>query len=125
MDCLNLPDGVILKDEEIRDLTDFVPFSEGDRLADMETELNLVKQALARAETGPYSANAWIAALLRGMYLLGVMRGAEAYRDLLGDLEGTELRPDMELRMDKGCAEEFADELRFVGDTYLKGLWAR
>ena len=58
---------------------------------------------------------------MRSFYLLGVLRGAEAYRSMLS---GAEEITDMPFSMDSGAAEEFREDLEAMPPELFQQLCA-
>lgn len=120
----------ILSDEDIRDLSDLTPFAEGDPvcfLEDGDPECGFWAAAeevaaasavqAAKLETGQARALFH----MRSFYLLGVIRGAEAYRSMLKDEEET---LDMVFSLDSGAAEEFREDLEAMPPELFQRLTA-
>lgn len=118
-DMVKLSESCILDDEEIRYFGEYVPFAEGGGMDGFEEELDAVKAALVRAGVRTCQGKARYLSLMRGMYFLGVIRGAEAYRDNLLDLKKEAWRPQMELELDPVCAEQFEEDLRAMSKKDL------
>ena len=121
-DMVKLPESCVLDDKEIQYFGEYVPFAEGGGMDGFEEELDAVKAALARAGVRICQGKAGYLSLMRGMYFLGVMRGAEAYRDNLLDLKKEAWRPQMELELDPVCAERFEEDLRAMSKKDLSEI---
>ena len=106
----------ILSDEDIRDLSDLTPFAEGDPVVFLEDGDTWGFWA-AKLETGQARALFH----MRSFYLLGVIRGAEAYRSMLKDEEETQ---DMAFSLDSGAAEEFREDLEAMPPELFQRLTA-
>ena len=115
-----MPKSKILTDDELRALADWTDFSEGEGVGFREmsgdlaggfpTILRDVGAAVAGEATrlpGPER----VLFLCRSFYLLGVLRGGEAYRDSLEcDMEA-ELPEPLPFELDDFAAADFADGL--------------
>ena len=113
---------MMLDDETIRELTEYVPFPEGAGLTEFAQELGRVKEALRQAGPEPVGKDALCISLLRGMYLLGVIRGAEAVRNyFVTDAGGVEL-PEMDFYLDDVCADLFTTDLNMSDVDDLAAL---
>lgn len=119
----------ILSDEDIRNLTDTTPFSEGDSVGFLEDEdacgfwLAAEEAAAAAAIQAAKLTTGQARALfhMRGFYFLGVLRGAEAYRFMLTDEEKVK---DMAFSLDSGAAEEFLEDLEAMEAEDFRRLCA-
>lgn len=119
----------ILSDEDIRDLSDLTPFAEGDPVGFLEdgdvcgfwaaAEEVAVASAVQAAKLETGQARALFH--MRSFYLLGVLRGAEAYRSMLTDEEETK---DMAFSLDSGAAEEFREDLEAMPPALFQRLAA-
>jgi len=120
----------ILSDEEIRDLSDFTPFSEGDPIVFMDdgepvcffweaAEQVVGAEAVEAAKLTTGQARALFH--MRSFYLLGVQRGAEAYRSMLSDED--EIK-DMPFSLDAYAAGEFREELQQMPPDLFQRLCA-
>ncbi len=120
----------ILSDEEIRDLSDFTPFSEGDPIGVMEdgepvcgfweaAEQVAGAAALQAAKLTTGQARALFH--MRSFYFLGVQRGAEAYRSLLSDEDEVK---DMPFALSDYAAEEFREDLEQMPPELFQRLCA-
>ena len=103
----------ILSDEELRSLSEFTTYAEGGLLSEFEAEGRRVMAALAQANTNVTDKRARRLLLLRGFYFLGVLRGAEAYRNAIlaavnQDQQGGDTLP---FELDESCMQLFADDL--------------
>ena len=109
----------ILTDEELRDLSDWTDFMEGEGIGCLEdgslqggfpNALRAV-DAAAGAEASRLPGPERVLFLCRSFYLLGVLRGGEAYRDSLEcDMEA-ELPEPLPFELDDFAAADFADGL--------------
>lgn len=119
----------ILSDEDIRDLSDLTPFAEGDPVVFLEdgdtwgfwaaAEEVAAASAVQAAKLETGQARALFH--MRSFYLLGVIRGAEAYRSMLKDEEETQ---DMAFSLDSGAAEEFREDLEAMPPELFQRLTA-
>ncbi|MEY8385907.1 hypothetical protein AALC17_01280 [Oscillospiraceae bacterium 38-13] len=119
----------ILSDEDIRNLTDTTPFSEGDSVGFLEdgdacgfwmaAEEAAAAAAIQAAKLTTGQARALFH--MRSFYFLGVLRGAEAYRFMLTDEEKVK---DMAFSLDSGAAEEFLEDLESMEAEDFRRLCA-
>lgn len=113
---------ILLKNEELKFLSEYTPYAEGGILSEFEEEGKRVAKALAQVNTQVADKRAKRLLLLRGFYFLGVLRGAEAYRTVVLD----EVKPEypdadpLPFELDEVCAQLFADGLNQLsrGDLY-------
>lgn len=106
----------ILSDEDIRDLTDTTPFSEGESVGFLEDGdgcgfwLAAEEVAAASAAQAAKLTTGQARALfhMRSFYFLGVLRGAEEYRHTLTDKFELKTIP---FSLDDCCSEEFREDL--------------
>lgn len=119
----------ILSNEAIRDISDITPFPEGDSVGFLEggdgcgfwlaAEEVAVASAVQAAKLTTGQARALFH--MRNFYLLGVLRGAEAYRDMLTDTFELKTIP---FSLDDGCAEEFREDLEAMEPEEFRRLCA-
>lgn len=119
----------ILSDEDVRDLSDLTPFAEGDTVGFLEdgdgygfwaaAEEIAVASAVQAAKLETGQARALFH--MRSFYLLGVLRGAEAYRSMLTDEEKTK---DIAFSLDSSAAEEFREDLEAMPPELFQRLAA-
>lgn len=111
-----------LSDEELHFLSGYTPYAESGLLSEFEEEGKRVMEALAKANIKVTDKRARRLLLLRGFYFLGVLRGAEAYRTAVLDVEKPELPAPEQLpfELNEGCTELFADDLNQLprGELY-------
>ena len=121
----------ILSDEDILTLSEYTPFSEGETVyfeddgepacgfwgAAQEVAAASAAQA-AKLKTG----QARTLFHMRSFYLLGVLRGAEAYRSMLTD-EAEEHR-EIPFSLDELSAEDFREDLEQIPPEMFKRLCA-
>lgn len=113
-----------LSDEELRFLSEYTPYAEGGLLSEFEEEGKRVMEALAQVNAEVTDKRARRLLLLRGFYFLGVLRGAEAYRNTILDTVNPD-RQDAEplaFEVDEGCAQLFADDLNRLPRRELEKL---
>ena len=113
-----------LSDEELRFLSEYTPYAEGGLLSEFEEEGKRVMEALAQVNAEVTDKRAQQLFLLRGFYFLGVLRGAEAYRNTILDTVNPD-RQDAEplaFELDEGCAQLFADDLNKLPRGELERL---
>lgn len=90
----------VLSDEELKSLSEFTPYSEGDAflwVIDIDKKVGGfwgIAEEVARATAADAvhlrSGQARALLAMRAFYLLGVLRGGEAYRNLIVDSDGDE-----------------------------------
>lgn len=121
----------LLPDEEIRDLSEAAPLTEGGTVEDLLTEAAVVRDAVERAASELPAGPARAVLLLRGFYLLGVQRGGEAYRSALALQEDpkAEIAEPMPFYLSGTWTSLWAGELAQYSRAELKkllealGLW--
>lgn len=104
----------IFSDGDLLDLSESAPLTEGGPLDDFLAEARVVAEAIEK--TGADLSGLWPQAralfFMRGFYLLGILRGGEAYRaTLLDDIPGAVERPAVPFELSEVCADLFAKEL--------------
>ena len=113
-----------LSDEELRFLSEYTPYAEGGLISEFEEEGKRVMEALGQVNAEVTDKRAARLLLLRGFYFLGVLRGAEAYRNAILDTVNPD-RQDAEplaFALDEGCAQLFADDLNRLPRGELEKL---
>ncbi len=121
----------LLPDEEIRDLSEAAPFTEGGTVEDLLNEAAVVRDAVERAVSELPAGPASAVLLLRGFYFLGVQRGGEAYRSALALQEDpkAEIAEPMPFHLSGTWTSLWAGELAQYSQAELKkllealGLW--
>lgn len=116
----------ILADDELLDLSESVPLTEGGLLEDLLEEAQQVAGAINRAGVDPSSLDSRARALLfmRGFYFLGVLRGGEAYRaTLLDELSGADEPPTAQFELSECCTDMFARELEGEPTETVKAVY--
>ncbi len=120
----------ILSDEAIRDLSDLTPFSEGDPvgfMVDGEPVCGFWEAAEQVAGAAPVEAaklrtgQARALFHMRSFYLMGVQRGAEAYRSLLTDEDEMKELP---FDLDAYAADGFREDLEQMPPEQFRRLCA-
>lgn len=109
----------ILPDDELLDLSEAAPLTEGGTLEELLGEAQHVAEAVEKTGERLNGMDKKARALfyMRAFYFLGVLRGGEAYRASLlldNDINAEEL-PQAAFELSDSCAELFADELRLPG----------
>ena len=117
---------ILLENEELKFLSEYTPYAEGGILSEFEEEGKRVAKALAQVNTQVADKRAKRLLLLRGFYLLGVLRGAEAYRTVVLDEVQPEHPDDdpLPFELDEVCAQLFADGLNQLSRGELYRLCA-
>ena len=121
----------ILDDSALRDLADTTPYSEGGLLSDFMDEAEEVVEAITKTGVKIKDERARLLFLMRGFYLLGILRGGEEYRGTLQAVEEVE-SPGMEqtefervpFELSDSCADLFADDLNGLTPKEITQLWA-
>lgn len=117
----------ILSDNELLELSEGTPLTEGGTLDELLKAAEQVAEAVRKTGVSPYSLDrqARILVYMRGFYFLGVLRGGEAYRDRLlleDDIDADEpLQVPFELS--EGCAEVFAADIQGQPSKTLKAIY--
>lgn len=109
----------ILSDDELLDLSEAAPLTEGGTLEELLGEAQHVAEAVEKTGERLNGMDKKARALfyMRAFYFLGVLRGGEAYRASLlldDDIKAEEL-PQAAFELSDSCTELFADELRLPG----------
>lgn len=105
----------ILPDDELFDLSESAPLTEGGTLDELLDEAKEVMRAIdeAKADDGVLvDDRAWALYLMRGFYFLGILRGGEAYRaTLLDDIPGADAPPTVPFALSESCTDLFVKDL--------------
>lgn len=121
----------ILDDQTIRDFTDFTPYTEGGTVPDFIDEAEEVAKAIVKTGVEFNDEQARLLFLMRGFYLLGILRGGEEYRNTLQAHHET-MNPDaaqqefqrLPFELSAFCAETFANDLNYLTSDELAQLWS-
>lgn len=118
---------IILSDEELRLLTEDTPFAEGDSLSELQTEARRVMEAIKNDGTDfeclEYRSR--LIYLFRAFYLLGVLRGGEAYRFALASQTETDYTPEeAAFQLDGVCADSFVTDISGADPDSLGELYS-
>lgn len=102
----------ILPDDELMELSELAPLTEGGTLDDFLAEAKEVMRAIDEAEADDgvlVDDKAWALYLMRGFYFLGMLRGGEAYRAalLIDDGKSDDVPEAVPFALDKGCTDDF------------------
>lgn len=116
----------IFSDEELFELSESAPLTEGGTLEDILSEAQQVAAAIEK--TGVDLSTLWPQAralfLMRGFYFLGILRGGEAYRaTLLDDIPGADDPQTVPFELSESCAELCAAELQGKPSETLKAIY--
>ena len=120
----------ILDDQTIREFTEFSPYTEGGTIPDFMDEAEEVAKAIAKTGVEFNDEQARLLFLMRGFYLLGILRGGEEYRNTL-QAHAETLNPDtvqqefqrIPFALSGSCAETFANDLNYLTSDELAQLW--
>lgn len=114
----------LLPDEEIRDLSEAAPLTEGGTVEDLLREAAVVRDAIERAVSELPAGPARAVLLLLGFYFLGIQRGGEAYRSELAlqDDINAEIPGPMPFSLSELCTGLWVDELAQYSRAELKAL---
>lgn len=118
----------ILSDDDLLELSEETPLTEGGILEDLLDAADQVAEAV-RASGVNLSAlddRARSLFFMRAFYFLGVLRGGEAYRAellLLEDDAGADEPPQVRFELSDSCADLFADDLRGKPSETLKAIY--
>jgi len=117
----------ILPDDELLELSEGAPLTEGGTLEDLLNEAEQVAEAVQKADIRFSDLDFRAKALfyMRAFYFLGVLRGGEAYRAelLLDDGLNADALPQVPFELSDICAELFADDLRGKPSETLKAIY--
>lgn len=109
----------ILPDDELLDLSEAAPLTEGGTLEELLEEAQYVAEAVEKTGERLNGMDKKARALfyMRAFYFLGVLRGGEAYRAslLLDDDINAKEPPQAAFELSDSCTELFADELHLPG----------
>ena len=121
----------VLSDDELKSLSEFTPYSEGDAflwVIDMGKKVGGfwgIAEEVARATAADAvhlrSGQARALLAMRAFYLLGVLRGGEAYRRLVAPEEEDEKLLDLPFEVD---SELFAEDLEAMPPEWMARLLA-
>lgn len=117
----------ILSDDDLLELSEGAPLTEGGTLEEFLSEAEQVAEAVKKTEVSFSGLDLRAKALfyMRAFYFLGVLRGGEAYRvELLldDDIDAEEL-PQVPFELSDSCADLFADDLRGKPSETLKAIY--
>lgn len=122
----------ILSDAELLELSELTAFTEGEGLCwGVENEepvggfWSLAEEVAKATATGAVKLRTGQERALfamRAFYLLGVLRGGEAYRNCVIDADTEPEFKDLPFQLDQMAAEDFADDLRETEAEYLARL---
>jgi len=117
----------ILNDDELLELSEGVPLTEGGTLEDLLSEAEQVAEGIKKTEMSFSGLDLRAKALfyMRAFYFLGVLRGGEAYRGelLLDDDINAEELPRVPFELSDSCTELFADDLRGKPSETLNAIY--
>lgn len=107
----------ILPNDELVELSELAPLTEGGTLEDLLGEAKEVMRAIdeAKADDGVLvDDRAWALYLMRGFYFLGMLRGGEAYRAaLLIDNDRDDDVPEaVPFALSKSCTNLFVRDIQ-------------
>lgn len=116
----------IFSDEELFELSESAPLTEGGTLEEFLSEAQQVAKAIEK--TGVDLSALWPQVralfLMRGFYFLGILRGGEAYRTaLLDDIPGTDDLPAVTFELSEVCADMCAADLRGKPTETLRAIY--
>lgn len=114
----------ILTDEELMELSEVTPCTEGAPLSDFLEEVKVAAQALKDEGAALENEMARILFLMRGVYFLGILRGGEAYRWVLQDDNDMEESEPMALALSDSALYSAALELECLSNKELNKLWS-
>lgn len=117
----------ILSDDELFDLSESAPLTEGGTLDELLDESKEVMRAIdaAKADDGVLvDDRAWALYLMRGFYFLGILRGGEAYRaTLLDDIPGADEPPAVPFALSESCTYLFAKDFEGEPSETLEAIY--
>ena len=114
-------------DSEMPYLTEYTPYAEGAPLDEFMDEATIVVNAIKKTGVKLENLHSQALFLMRGFYLLGVLRGGEAYRGMMRDIvEPDNLDPaeSLPFSLDDVLADDFAFDLNGLTQEKLTQLWA-
>lgn len=101
-------------DSEMPYLTEYAPYAEGAPLDEFIDEATVAVNAIKKTGIKLENLHSRTLFLMRGLYLLGVLRGGEVYRGMVRDLvEPDNLDPveALPFSLDDALADDFASDL--------------
>ena len=118
----------ILPDNELMELSELAPLTEGGTLYELLDEAKEVMRAIdaAKADDGVLvDDRAWALYLMRGFYFLGILRGGEAYRAaLLIDNGRDDDVPDaVPFELSESCTDLFVKDLEGEPSETLEAIY--
>lgn len=117
----------ILSDDDLVNLSEGAPMTEGGILDDLLDEAKQVAAAVRKTgvNLSGLDGRARVLFHMRAFYFLGVLRGGEAYRveQLLDDDINAEGPPQIPFALSDSCADLFADDLRGEPSETLKAIY--
>ena len=115
----------ILSDEELRELSEMAPCTEGGTLQDFLDEVMVAAAAVKEAGAELQSEKARTLFLMRSVYFLGVQRGGEAYRWMMRESVSpdTPEHDPIEFQPSEACSELLALDLDCLCKKDLNKLW--
>lgn len=117
----------ILPDDELMELSELAPLTEGGALDELLNEAKEVMRAIdaAKADDGVLvDDRAWALYLMRGFYFLGILRGGEAYRAaLLDDVPGADEPPTVPFALSESCTDLFVKDLEGEPSETLEAIY--
>lgn len=117
----------ILSNDELFDLSESAPLTEGGTLDELLDEAKEVMRAIdeAKADDGVLVDNrAWALHLMRGFYFLGILRGGEAYRaTLLDDIPGADEPSTVPFALSESCTDLFVKDLAGEPSETLEAIY--
>lgn len=117
----------ILSDDDLLELSEGTPLTEGGILEDLLDAADQVAEAVRASGVNLSALDDRARSLfyMRAFYFLGVLRGGEAYRAelLLEDDAGTDEPPQVRFELSDSCADLFADDLRGEPSEVLNAIY--
>ena len=114
----------ILTDEELMELSELAPCTEGATLSDFLDEVKMAAQAVKDDLGALENEMARTLFLMRGVYFLGILRGGEAYRWTLQNDNNMEESEPMALALSESALYGAALELERLSNKELSKLWS-
>ena len=116
----------ILSDEDLFDLSESAPLTEGGLLEDLLSEAQQVAEAIKKTgvDLSALSPQARALFFMRGFYFLGILRGGEAYRaTLLDDIPGADEPPTVPFELSDSCADLCVDDFQQMPADTARALY--
>ena len=114
----------ILTDEELLELSEDAPCTQGGLLSDFLDEIKVAFQATKNEWAALKNEKARVLFLMRAVYFLGIQRGGEAYRVELQVENDMEESEPMTFKLSESALSGAVFDLECLSGKELKKLWS-